>query len=366
MHGLPHAIKDLEETAGIVTTSGSPLFADFVPEADSEVVRRIRARRRDRDRQDQRARVRLRLADLQRRVRPDPQPVRPHEDRRRLERRGGGGARGGPGAGRRRERLHGLPAQPGRVLQRLRLPPVARAGRLAAAPSRRSRPRSAPPVRWPAARATSPPCWPRSPARIPSCRSPSTRTRRASPRRWSRADPARLRIGWLGDLGGHLPFEPGILELCEAALARARRRGRRGRAPASIRPPRGRPPSPSATTTPPGRSSCRASASSRSCAGRPRARSRSPARRCTRRSGRGRSVAAALRALLRDHDALALPSAQVFPFDVETHWPREIAGRPMPTYHRWMEVVISASLPGCPSPACRSGSGPAGCRWACS
>ena len=42
MHGLPHAIKDLEETAGIVTTSGSPLFADFVPEADSEVVRRIK------------------------------------------------------------------------------------------------------------------------------------------------------------------------------------------------------------------------------------------------------------------------------------------------------------------------------------
>ncbi len=42
MHGLPHAIKDLEDTAGIVTTSGSPLFADFVPAADSEVVRRIR------------------------------------------------------------------------------------------------------------------------------------------------------------------------------------------------------------------------------------------------------------------------------------------------------------------------------------
>src|SRR5918995_6372496 len=43
MHGLPHAVKDLEETAGIVTTSGSQLFADFVPEADSELVRRVRA-----------------------------------------------------------------------------------------------------------------------------------------------------------------------------------------------------------------------------------------------------------------------------------------------------------------------------------
>jgi amidase len=26
-----------------------------------------------------------------------------------------------------------------------------------------------------------------------------------------------VRIGWLGDLGGYLPFEPGVLELCEAA-----------------------------------------------------------------------------------------------------------------------------------------------------
>ena len=35
MHGLPHAVKDLEETAGIRTTLGSPIHADFVPEADS-------------------------------------------------------------------------------------------------------------------------------------------------------------------------------------------------------------------------------------------------------------------------------------------------------------------------------------------
>ncbi|WP_031261607.1 amidase family protein, partial [Mesorhizobium sp. LNHC252B00] len=28
------------------------------------------------------------------------------------------------------------------------------------------------------------------------------------------------RIAWLGDLSGHLPIEPGILDLCEAALAR--------------------------------------------------------------------------------------------------------------------------------------------------
>ncbi|WP_204311721.1 hypothetical protein, partial [Enterobacter bugandensis] len=30
-------------------------------------------------------------------------------------------------------------------------------------------------------------------------------------------DPKGLRFGWLGDLGGHLPFEPGVLELCAGA-----------------------------------------------------------------------------------------------------------------------------------------------------
>jgi amidase len=43
LHGLPIAIKDLEDTAGIRTTYGSTLFADHVPSEDSLVVRRLRA-----------------------------------------------------------------------------------------------------------------------------------------------------------------------------------------------------------------------------------------------------------------------------------------------------------------------------------
>ena len=44
-----------------------------------------------------------------------------------------------------------------------------------------------------------------------------------------------------------------------------------------------------------------------------------------------------------------LPSAQVFPFDAATHWPKEIAGRAMDSYHRWMEVAVIVTMTGCPA-----------------
>ena len=47
-------------------------------------------------------------------------------------------------------------------------------------------------------------------------------------------------------------------------------------------------------------------------------------------------------------DVMILPSAQVWPFDVATEYPTEIAGRTMGTYHRWMEVMIAPSLIGLP------------------
>jgi amidase len=43
LHGLPFAVKDVTETAGIRTTYGSPLFRDHVPDQDAEVVRRLKA-----------------------------------------------------------------------------------------------------------------------------------------------------------------------------------------------------------------------------------------------------------------------------------------------------------------------------------
>jgi aspartyl-tRNA(Asn)/glutamyl-tRNA(Gln) amidotransferase subunit A len=43
LHGVPIALKDLFDTAGIRTTAGSALFKERVPEQDAEVVRRLKA-----------------------------------------------------------------------------------------------------------------------------------------------------------------------------------------------------------------------------------------------------------------------------------------------------------------------------------
>ena len=41
LHGVPIAVKDIVATRGVRTTSGSRIFADFVPDYDAEVVRRL-------------------------------------------------------------------------------------------------------------------------------------------------------------------------------------------------------------------------------------------------------------------------------------------------------------------------------------
>jgi amidase len=43
LHGLPIAIKDLAETAGIRTTYGSPIFASYVPDFDAPHVALLKA-----------------------------------------------------------------------------------------------------------------------------------------------------------------------------------------------------------------------------------------------------------------------------------------------------------------------------------
>lgn len=182
------------------------------------------------------------------------------------------------------------------------------------------------------------------------------------------SDPAGLRIGWLGDLDGHLAMEPGILELCERALARLQERG------CKVEPAR--------LGMPPDRVwECwltwrRALVGARIAPflldPRNRARIKDEA---LWEYDQGRSLsgpdllaASATRtlvhqrmlALFEDFDFLALPSAQCWPFDAARRWPTEIAGRPMDTYHRWMEVTILATLAGLPAISVPVGFGDAG------
>jgi amidase len=50
-----------------------------------------------------------------------------------------------------------------------------------------------------------------------------------------------------------------------------------------------------------------------------------------------------------------VPTAQLFPFDVNLHWPSEIAGQKMTTYHEWMKGLLPITMAGCPALAAPAG-----------
>ena len=179
---------------------------------------------------------------------------------------------------------------------------------------------------------------------------------------------AGRRIGWLGDLGGYLAMEPGILPLCEAGLRVLEGLG------ASVEP---------VSIGFPMAELWEAWTTLRSWGvaanlGEVYA---DPARRALLKPeaqweiGRGLDVSGAaiaraqavrtrwylhMLALFERFDHLVLPTAQVFPFAADQPWPRAIAGREMDTYHRWMEVVLPATMAQLPSLNVPVGFGEAG------
>jgi amidase len=72
------------------------------------------------------------------------------------------------------------------------------------------------------------------------------------------------------------------------------------------------------------------------------------------------TVYEAYRRSFQKYDFLAMPSAQVFPFDANLHWPTYIEGTEMDSYHRWMEIAAGPSLAGCPTVCVPAGFGPEG------
>lgn len=170
-------------------------------------------------------------------------------------------------------------------------------------------------------------------------------------------DPRRARIGWLGDLGGYLPVEDGILAVCETALARLAADG------CQVEPvaPRFDPAQAWQTWLTWRRwlvaGSLRPFADDALLRAQLKPEALWEVEQGEQLGAREVSQASVARGQLyqhmldmfEHHDYLALPSAQVWPFDADTPWPRTVAGRVMDTYHRWMEVVIYATLAGLPA-----------------
>lgn len=166
-----------------------------------------------------------------------------------------------------------------------------------------------------------------------------------------------LRIGWLGDLDGHLAVEPGILDVCQTALAHMAAAGAiveplaLGFAPERLweawlvwRRALVAPAVAAVLKTPGARERIK------------------PEALWEHDSAQGLAFADFMAAsvvrsdflqhllgLFERFDLLALPVAQTWPFEIGSPWPRRIAGRTMDTYHRWMECTIYATFAGAPA-----------------
>jgi len=160
------------------------------------------------------------------------------------------------------------------------------------------------------------------------------------------------RLGWLGDLGGRLPFEPGILDLCKQSFKAFESFGctveearpdysmeRLWQTHLTIRH----------WLTAAGLGAFYADPAKRAKL-KPEAQWEVEGGLTLTGADVSKAFAArtewyhAVQKLFTHFDYLLIPSAQVFPFDAEVHWPKSVNGIAMDTYHRWMEVVVPATL----------------------
>ena len=177
-----------------------------------------------------------------------------------------------------------------------------------------------------------------------------------------------VRIAWVGDFKGYLPFEPGVLDVCKGALKTFEAMGciieeaqpdypieAMWRAWLTLRAwqsgsallPYYNDPAKRALLKPEAifeiESGLKLSAFDITAAS-------------VVRTEWYQSV----RRLFETYDYFILTTAQLFPFDAAVHWPKEIAGRTMQTYHEWMKGVLPVTMSGCPALAAPAGFNDAG------
>lgn len=165
------------------------------------------------------------------------------------------------------------------------------------------------------------------------------------------------RVGWLGNLNAYLPMEDGILSLCENALKTLASTGCEVSAAQLGMPPEeiwdawlvwrkalaGR-----NIETYTHHANWRDKVKPEAQWEYDQSRNLTGSQLMQASVTRSRYYQSMLR-MFESFDVLALPVAQVFPFDVKDRWPHTINGQAMDTYHRWMEVVIYATFAGLPA-----------------
>jgi amidase len=354
MHGFPHAVKDLEPTRGIRTTMGSPLFKNFFPRDDSILVERIRRagailigktnvpefglgsqtynpvfgttlNAYDQSKTCGGSSGGAAVAVALRMV-----PVADGSDH--------GGSLRNPAAW---NNVFGFRTSTGRVPSQsyeVFMPSIS--------------------VHGPMARTVPDLAMFLSEIAGYDARTPLS----------IREDPAQFagtlerdfkgaRIGWVGDLGGQIPFDPGVIELCEGSLKVFEALG------CNVE---------SATLDYPLERIWQSWMTLRGwqIAAEFRASYPDPAQRALmkpelqweienglRLTAMDVAIASrertawyqAVRKFFEQYDFIIAPGGQVFPFDAKIHWPKEVGGVSMDTYHRWMQVMIPISMSGCPA-----------------
>jgi amidase len=171
-----------------------------------------------------------------------------------------------------------------------------------------------------------------------------------------------MRVAWLGDLRGHLAFEPGIIDLCESGLRTLADIGclvepetfdmnpervweawlvwRHFLVAASL--------SPLLTEGAHPRNSNRELIKPEALWEIDNGLALT-APQLSHAATERTAFTQVILALFDRFDVLAIPTAQVWPFVIEQHWPDHIGERAMDTYHRWMEVTTYATFAGLPA-----------------
>lgn len=175
-------------------------------------------------------------------------------------------------------------------------------------------------------------------------------------RRTLDVDPEGTRVGWLGDLGGHLALEPGIHEVCADGLERLSALGCLVE-PAALHFPLDElwdawltwrhmvvVSGIGASVNDGNRHLVKPEVLWEIDQGHALTLERVN-RAALTRTRYHETIAA----MFTRFDVLVLPTAQVWPFPVEERWPTHIGERRMDTYHRWMETTLYATFAGLPS-----------------